>query len=397
MRIAFLIDRFDRAKGGAEKWIALVLEELSSRGHSIDLCTMRCAGGLPAGARQVRIRVPPLPRPFRDLVFAKRAAALIARLEPDVTVSLRHVPAADVVLALGGLHLDALRANALAKGGAARTLLRSLSLKHRILLRFERDLFLGPDPRNIIVPSRSVLESIRSAYPGSKARVDVIPHGVDTDRFRPADEAARASLRAKLGYDDGDIAALFVSHNFRLKGLHQLIEAWRELGPPFRLRVLGRDRPPRSAAGARGIEFLGERSDVIEHLQAADLLVHPTFHDPFPLAVVEALACGLPVVTTRANGVASLMTDGIEGFVIEDARDTGALSAGVRRFADRDLARRLRAGARKLAETLVERDLVGRTAAAIEAEGRRLGRRPRPAAASSDASASREARDALTP
>jgi len=385
MRIAFVIDRFDRAKGGAEKWIALILEKLSSRGHSVDLCAMRWAGTLPAGARPVRIRLPPLPRPLRDLAFAKRAAALIARLEPDVTISLRHVPAADVILALGGLHLDALRANELAKGGAARALLRSLSLKHRILLRLERDLFLGSDPRLVIVPSRSVLESIRRAYPRSLARVDVIPHGVDTDRLRPADEAARASLRAKLGLADGDIAALFVSHNFRLKGLHQLIEAWRELGPPFRLRVLGRDRPPRSAGRARGIEFLGDRSDVIEHLQAADLLVHPTFHDPFPLAVVEALACGLPIITTRANGVASLMTDGIEGFVIDDARDTAALAACVRRLADRDLARRLRAGARRLAETLVERDLVDRTAAAIEAEGRRLGGRSRHAVAGSAA------------
>jgi UDP-glucose:(heptosyl)LPS alpha-1,3-glucosyltransferase len=376
MRIAFVIDGFDRAKGGAEKWIALVLEELSSKGHEVDLCAMRWAGGLPAGVRAVRIRVPPLPRPFRDLAFSRRAAALIARLEPDVAVSLRHVPAADVVLALGGLHRDALRANALAKGGPAGTLLRSLSLKHLVLLRLERDLFLGQDPRLVIVPSRPVLESIRRAYPRSRARVEVIPHGVDTDRIRPADEAARVSLRAKLGLAEGDIAALFVSHNFRLKGLHQLIEAWRELGPPFRLRVLGRDRPPRSAAGARGIEFVGDRKDVIEHLQAADLLVHPTFHDPFPLAVVEALACGLPVVTTRANGVASLMTDGVEGFVIDDARDTRALAASIRRFSDRDLVRRLRAGARRLAETLCERDLVEKTASAIEAEGLRRGSRP---------------------
>ena len=376
MRIAFVIDGFDRAKGGAEKWIALVLEELSSRGHTVDLCAMRWAGGLPAGARPVRIRVPPLPRPFRDLAFSRRAAALIARIEPDVAVSLRHLPSADVVLALGGLHRDALRANALAKGAAARTLLRSLSLKHLVLLRLERELFLAADPRLVIVPSRPVLESIRRTYPRSRARVEVIPHGVDIDRIRPANEAARASLRAKLGLAEGDIAALFVSHNFRLKGLHQLVAAWRELGPPFRLRVLGRDRPPGSAAGARGIEFLGDRNDVIQHLQAADLLIHPTFHDPFPLAVVEALACGLPVVTTRANGVASLMTDGVEGFVIDDARDTRALAASIRRFSDRDLVRRLRTGARRLAETLSERDLVEKTASAIEAEGLRRGSRP---------------------
>src|SRR5688572_28374147 len=208
MRIAFVIDGFDRAKGGAEKWIALVLEELSSRGHKVDLCAMRWAAGLPAGVRAVRIRVPPLPRPVRDLAFSRRAAALIARLEPDVTVSLRHVPAADVVLALGGLHRDALRANPLPKAGAARTALRSLSLKHLVLLRLERELFLGPDPRLVIVPSRSVLESIRRACPRSGARVEVIPHGVDTDRIRPPDEAARASLRAKLGLAEGDIAAL---------------------------------------------------------------------------------------------------------------------------------------------------------------------------------------------
>jgi UDP-glucose:(heptosyl)LPS alpha-1,3-glucosyltransferase len=390
MRIAFLIDRFDRGKGGAERWIALLLEELSARGHAVDLCAMDWRGLLPAGARPVRVAVPPLPRPVRDIVFARRAAALLEDLSPDVSVSLRHIPGADVFLALGGLHIDALRGNALAGGSPARNLLRALSWKHRALLRLERDLLLRKDPCLVIAPSPLVLDGIHRAYPASRARVEVIPHGIDTGRIRPAEDGARASLRAKLGFAPDDIAALFVSHNFRLKGLDRLVDAWRVLGGSFRLRVLGRDRPPRGARGVPGIEFAGERSDVIEHLQAADLLVHPTFHDPFPLAVLEALACGLPVVTTRANGIAPLMTDGVEGFVIDDARDTDALAERLRRFADRDLARSLRAGARKLAESLSARDLLERTAAAIEGEARRLGRGERSLLASSTARTSKE-------
>jgi UDP-glucose:(heptosyl)LPS alpha-1,3-glucosyltransferase len=83
------------------------------------------------------------------------------------------------------------------------------------------------------------------------------------------------------------------------------------------------------------VRFLGHRADPRDCYFAADFLVHPTFYDPCSLVALEALACGLPVITTRYNGASELLTPPTDGIVIEDPHDAPELAAAMTRFTDR--------------------------------------------------------------
>lgn len=372
MNIALVIDHLHAAKGGAERWLARVMDGLAARGHEVHLAAMSWSGPLPDAICCHRICAPRFfPRALRDAAFAEAQRALLERLAPDVSVGVRHAPSVDVFLALGGLHREALKGSLRAGAGPWRRLSYRFGPKHRVLLALERRLLTRPDPPLVIAPSEMVKAHCEEAFARRDLRITVIPHGVDLERFRPLDPAARSAARERLGMD-GRFAVLFAAHNFRLKGLHPLLRAWRGLDPTrFALLVAGRDRPPAGARRLENVRFLGDREDLLDLYRAADALVHPTFYDPFPLVILEALACGLPIITTRWNGAASLLTDGREGYVIEDPWRADVLRERIERLAGAPDASGIARAARRLAEKFPEEVFLEKTIDAIEKEGRR--------------------------
>ena len=130
--------------------------------------------------------------------------------------------------------------------------------------------------------------------------------------------------------------------NYRLKGLAQLIRAAATVprGERFRLAVVGHpkfaryERLARRLGVADRFRFLGFRADPKDAYFAADFLVHPTFYDPCSLVALEALACGLPVITTRYNGASELLTVPDNGLVVDDPHDAAAWAAAIARMLD---------------------------------------------------------------
>ena len=154
---------------------------------------------------------------------------------------------------------------------------------------------------------------------------------------------------------------LFVSNNFRMKGLGFLIKALAKIKKTshasFKLLVLGRDRQDFYLRLARGmgifeeVVFAGSTDEPEKYYGASDLLVHPTFYDACSLTVLEALASGLPVITTDSNGAGGVITQGQEGFVIGDPRDDRTLAEKILFFLDREQMERASTAARHLAES----------------------------------------------
>src|SRR5262249_54752292 len=109
---------------------------------------------------------------------------------------------------------------------------------------------------------------------------------------------------------------------------------------PFKLVVIGHPRTEAYQRLARRLKasdrvvFAGFHADPRGAYFGADLLVHPTFYDPCSLVVLEAQACGLPVVTTRYNGAAELLDVGSDGLVVKDPHDREELSAALMHFLD---------------------------------------------------------------
>ena len=209
----------------------------------------------------------------------------------------------------------------------------------------------GSRTRVLGAVSPGVAGELASAYPG--ARVIVTPNGVDLERFRP-DPDARTRMRRSQAVGDEDMVALFVGGDWHRKGLeialHALVGA-----PSTRLWVVGAGdcdafRARAEALGvAQRVIFFGVRRDVERFHQAADVLVLPSRYEAFPLVSLEAAACGLPLLTTKVNGVTEIVGDGDAGWILE--RSAQAFGQALQALAE-DPERRRRMGreARRRAE-----------------------------------------------
>ena len=170
-------------------------------------------------------------------------------------------------------------------------------------------------------------------------RLMVLFNAVDTDRFQHEARAPRDS-----------VGALIIAQDFERKGLAQAIEALAQVRQPrLRLTVVGKQPPEpyqkqSAACGvADRITFAGATSDTRPFYRDADFFVLPTKHDPCSLVVLEALAMGLPVISTRFNGACEIMTDGVHGFVLDDPNDVSALADRMKKLLDPELRSRMSA------------------------------------------------------
>lgn len=365
MRFAVLMDRFRPGKGGAEIWLERFAAAARAAGDEPMLATRDARDPLAPGsafAAWIPVPVPPGLRFAKDRAFAERAEDAARAAGAAATLGIRHVRSCDLYQPHGGVHRAALEGTlASMEGGAlraARRAARAISPKQRTLLSIEEALLDGGGARRVIALSPRVLRDLERWHPAAAARTVVIPPGVDLDRFRPAERERR-----------GPPLALFLAREPRLKGLAPLLGALarvRRGGVDLRLAAAGFEPGPWERAAERlglapFVHFAGPADRPERLLAAADLLAHPTFYDPCSLVVLEAWACGMPAVTTEANGAAAWMEPGA-GAVVADPRDgeglaeaLAAVAAAARDPGTKDAARRSAAaagGVERLGEVL---------------------------------------------
>jgi UDP-glucose:(heptosyl)LPS alpha-1,3-glucosyltransferase len=181
--------------------------------------------------------------------------------------------------------------------------------------------------------------------------VKVIHNAVDNGFFDPSLRLARREIsRRKLGLSDEDLVLILVGNDWKSKGLPCLLEAIGRL-PDLHLKLLvvGRDdRSPfepliKKAGLDRRVKFSEPSSDILGFYAASDVYVGPSLHDSFAFPPLEAMACGLPVITSSQNGGCEIITDGVDGFVLTEPRDSCKL-AGLIALLYRDRDRRQRVG-----------------------------------------------------
>lgn len=185
-----------------------------------------------------------------------------------------------------------------------------------------------------------------------KGRTAVVGNGVDIERFKP-DRATRDVVRAQLEIPANSVVVSTVARLVREKGLLELAEAAYELRADDRLvfLIVGRSEPsdrshleealrrhPAAAALGRRWRLLGRRDDAHRILQASDLFVLPTYREGLPRSIIEAMACGLPVIATDIPGCAELVESNHTGHLVR-ARDAMALSHAIRTLVDAPAAR----------------------------------------------------------
>jgi UDP-glucose:(heptosyl)LPS alpha-1,3-glucosyltransferase len=234
---------------------------------------------------------------------------------------------------------------------------------YSFLTAFERRIYADPRVSLAAVSSRTA--GLLGKYFG-RHDVRVIPNGVDTSQFSPAARLAhRGQARALRHFHDNDSVLLLIGNDWGNKGLPSILEALPKLlDTPVRLLIVGNDAtgPSREMAGRLGVldrcAWEPARADILDAYAAADIYVSPSREDSFGMPVAEAMACGLPVITSACAGVSSLLHDGLDSFVLRDPLDVDSLAKLIRMLCEReDLRTRVgRAAAKTALEWTWERN-----------------------------------------
>jgi len=231
-------------------------------------------------------------------------------------------------------------------------------LYYRLIIALERRVYSNPLV-HLAAVSKFAAEQLRSCF--GRTDVAVIPNAVDHDLFHlPVRLSRRAAARAQFNFLDSDFVLLLIGNDWKKKGLRCLLEAAALCQyPSLRILVVGSDdrRPHQNLAQtlgiARQVNFASPATDPMHFYSASDAYAGPSLEDSFGLPVAEAMACGLPVITSRHAGVSEFITDGTDGFILEDSTDARGLETLIRRLVeDPDLCQRVGEAAVRATQSL---------------------------------------------
>lgn len=340
MKIGF-VRRGHSATGGAEAYLLRLASALRGFGEETTLITSPDwpADRWPFG--EILRLEGKTPRDFAT-EFSKQSSGC------DIHLSLERVPGCEVYRAGDGVHAAWLeRRNAFEPFW--KRLARGLNRKHAQILDLERRVFDPANTRAIIANSEMVRGEILAQFPYPADRIHVVRNGIQPWGDLPP----RDTARQKFGLDPEVFCLLFLGTGWERKGLSTALGAVRMLDSA-KLLVAGRG--PADLYRCDNAQFLGPVSDIASLFAAADVLVAPTWYDPFSNACLEALAAGLPVITTPANGFSEILTPGVHGD-ITPAGDSLALAEAIEKWRDPQKLASARVSCRLLAsEYSIERN-----------------------------------------
>jgi UDP-glucose:(heptosyl)LPS alpha-1,3-glucosyltransferase len=354
MRIGLVLEQFDPARGGREQWTWSFTQRLLELGHEVHVVARSCS----AKALRLPIAFHPIQCDPSPIVFAGAVRAVLEPLALEIVHDMGMGWYCDVFHPHGGSMASSAERKLLFLPAWLRGLKRMANRmlpRHRMFHALMQRQY-ADHGQIVLALSRASAVEIQRYHGVAAGRIRVVYNGVDSTRFSPEQcRPQRRQARLRLGLPGDTLLALIVAHNFRLKGVGTLLGAMRRLqsaGREVRLAIVGGkhvDSWRRHAArlGLSGqVSFAGRVDDPLPYYAAADCYVHPTYYDPCSLVVLEAAACGLPLITSRYNGASEIFRDGEDVLLVDDPADDVELAAAMRTLLDDSARQRLGAAAR---------------------------------------------------
>lgn len=359
MKVAFLIERLDPARGGMETSAAEFLTEVAAFGVDIHVVTQAAAASFSASPVHV-LGLRGIGRAGRYRDFLSSTHAFLARGSWDVVHAVTPCLTCNLYQPRSGVAKEALARTVASRRNPFARIFRKLGAaldsKQQLWTRTEETLLRSPTPPKVAALSGYMRRQLEQAYQLPAETIRDVFNGVNVKLPDVSERAAiRQRLRRELGLPAADLVAIFAGHNFRRKGLPRLLEALsRPPAQPWRLLVAGKDSigPSRRYAERLGIagrvQFLGGRPDVRQLYLAADACVLPTYYDPCSRTVLEALSLGVPAITTAYDGSADCIREGEHGFVLESPEAVEELAQILQRLAPESVREKMSRNALQL-------------------------------------------------
>jgi UDP-glucose:(heptosyl)LPS alpha-1,3-glucosyltransferase len=325
LAIAFVRRGYSQS-GGAEAYLRRLAWGVLDAGHDVHLITTN--------------DWPQTEWPFGTLhrlhyqsaiAFANELKQMRPRIPCDVLMSLERVWDCHVYRAGDGVHRAWLARKRKFELPLER-FVRGFNRKHREILQLEEALLANRGAGRVIVNSHMVKNQIVDHYGYPADKIDIVRNGVPIQQFR-FDTELREKARDELKIKPDQIALLFAGSGWERKGLRFAIAAMA-LCRNRKMHLLVAGRGNQRYYKSKRVKFLGEVDDLVRIYAAADIFILPTIYDPFSNACLEALACGLPVITTRDNGFNEIIEHGVHGSIADSTNDLMGLRDAIQFWSD---------------------------------------------------------------
>ena len=320
MRLAFCLFKYF-PYGGLQRDFLRIAKECLERGHQIDVYTMSWSGERPNGFNIYELAPKGLRNHQQCLNFCEQVTQKLAKHNYNCVIGFNKMPGLDVYFAADSCFQ--------AKALQSRSKFYRLTSRYRTYVKLEKSVFDKKQRSKILLLNEQEKINFINLYGTQEERFVNVPAGIAADRIANAEsEFTVAELRSEFGIDKNDIILVTVATYFKTKGLDRSLRAIGALPESLRKKiiffVMGDDKsgPYLRLAKKLGIEknliFLGVREDVGRFLMAADLLLHPAVVENAGMVLLEALACGAPILTTANCGYAYHVAKAKSGVVLDN-------------------------------------------------------------------------------
>lgn len=337
MKIAFVIYNWSESKGGVERYAYDLARYLTKEGNEIHIF---CATNDSTSSPNLIFHIVPAGGIFsylKYLAFANNSARMLKADKFDVIHGFGRTYAQDVYRVGSGCHWEYLRSRHPSMNNIFVRIIQYLNPRNQVIMRLEKKSFDKGAYKKVICISNRVRQEVQKYYHITDQDIKIIYNGIDLARFNPANQGKyRSEIRAKLGLSDKEIVILFVGSGFERKGLQYAIESLALVPADKRLNlkllVVGSGNIGKYQSLAKKhnigkqVLFTGAQTQIERYYAASDIFLFPTLYEPFGTVCLEAMASGLPVITTRIAGASEVIANSIDSFVIEAPSDTKTIA-----------------------------------------------------------------------
>lgn len=361
MKIA-IVRQFYNPFGGAEVFVSRALSALASTDNTVDIIARRWQSASSASLPFRHQIVHPFysGRTWRDWSFARAVQKFLADHDYDIVQSHERIPGLMIYRAGDGLHREWLKVWGTIQSPTSRFWQR-LSPYHRYVCACETAMLEHPALKKVICNSPFIRDQIVAHFPLLRSRCEIIYNGIDLDLFSPNGAPKEPepwlqepSLAVLKTIPENHLKLIFVGSGFARKGLIQAIKAVATITHAT-LIVVGADKfldryrlLAQNWGLASRVHFLGAQKNLPPLYRFADALLFPTLYEPFGNVTLEALACGIPVITTPTNGASLLITPEENGYVCP-AENLPAIQSAIRALSDKSRRQTMAIAARQSA------------------------------------------------
>lgn len=342
LKIAVLKKDYDQWGGGAERYAVNACSRLAKRGHQVVIFSESFSCDPVENLTHHQVPRVVTDGFSRTTSFHRRVQKVVDPQNFDLVYALSRTYPSDVFRVAESIEAKCLQ---------SRPLNERINPRHTGIKRLEAQLYDTAKTGMVVTNARLTKNQILEFYDYPEERIRVIRNGIDRKKFFPADDPSEViAFRRELGISDDTFAMMFAAANFKSKGLEYAIRGMAALGDELKQRsilmVLGDYNPDffRKLAFKLGIgelvRFEGKNENMRDYYLAADIFFYPTIYEPCANVCLEALSCGLPVLTTTLNGAAELIEHEVNGYVVPDFQCRDEMVTHLHAFAELSLEQR---------------------------------------------------------